>query len=137
MMRFMITKPDFYLKYKNVRTIINYGHRTQQADIFINGLVVDFETEKPIANAHVYNEDGSSETYTDSTGKFRLPVDKEGTVCVIAEKNGWKRSQEDTDVEKGNEYELNIDMEADGDAVSGDDGGASEPDPSEEPGGSN
>jgi hypothetical protein len=103
----------------------------------IRGLTVDFETDEPIAAVHVWLEDGSSEVYSDATGRFALPVFKAGTICILAEKPGRLRSEEDLDVIKGNDYELNIDLEADnGENPGGGDEGTGDDTPPESGGGS-
>jgi hypothetical protein len=110
---FMTSMPDFYNKYVNARIIIDLGHGSKEPVSMISGMTIDFETDQPVGLVHVWLEDGSSEVYSDTTGKYALPVYKAGAVYIYAEKPGYKRSQEDWIVAKGIDYELNIDLEAD------------------------
>jgi hypothetical protein len=112
MTRFKILKPEFYNKFQSARMIIDYGHRSTKPISTIRGLTIDFETGQVLANVHVWLQDGSSETFSDSTGKYELPVFKTGTICIMAEKPEYKLSEEDWDVMNDSDYEINIDLEA-------------------------
>jgi len=114
---FKKTMPDFYGKYTNARIIIDLGKRKKPAVAQIKGVTLNFETDKPEGAVKVRLEDGSSETVSNAAGEFVLPVDKEGTITIIAEKTGFEKFEEDVDVMKDEDIEMNIDMEPIGEEV--------------------
>lgn len=52
----------------------------------IDGYVIDVKTNRPILNAHIYEQDNPDNgTYTDSVGKFKVPA-----TTVVVEKENYE-----------------------------------------------
>ncbi len=102
----------FYELYFMARIIIDYGHRYRKAISTINGKVIDFESEAIVVNAKVYFEgDEKNKVISDETGLFKIGAFKVGELVLIAEKEGFKKCEEIVFIVKGEDMEMNLELE--------------------------
>jgi hypothetical protein len=108
---YKVSNPDFYEEYFRSRNIIDLGHRTRKPVCTIKGLVIDFETEKPCPGAKIYIMGDDSFVTSDLKGNFELPVKTTGKVIIMAELNGYTTWEDEEEIVKNEDIEMNIDLE--------------------------
>ena len=108
---YKISNPDFHEEYFRSRNIIDLGHRTRKPVCTIKGLVIDFETEKPCPGTKIYIMGDDSFVTSDLKGYFELPVKTAGKVIIMAELTGYTSWEDEEDIVKNEDIEMNIDLE--------------------------
>lgn len=109
---FEATNPDFVKQYFNARIIIDLGKRHTTNKTIISGLVTDFETEKPIDEAHVWIVETGQSFNTGSDGHFTFTLEKAGDYILKTEKATYQTFSSDTvKVDEGQEVSLEIELE--------------------------
>jgi hypothetical protein len=112
MVPFKTTNTDFYNKYISARIIIDYGKRTHKPVSMVNGRTIDFETEEVLVNVKVYVDgDEKNGVISNDKGEFSIGFYREGEQALIAEKEGYVKCEEVLEIVKGENQEVNLEME--------------------------
>lgn len=87
----MVFKPGIILILTLTTMIFSYTEIVNFLPVTLQGKVVDAQSGKPVAAAHVYIVQGEEEVFTSANGEFSLKTWQKYPVTVTVEHKGYKK----------------------------------------------
>jgi hypothetical protein len=104
---------EFHTMFFKSKNIIDRSHRYKKPLSFIKGRTINFDDESELLHTEVFIQgEEKYREYSDEEAMFTLGAHQEGEQLLVAVKPGFKRWEEVVEIKKGEDIEMDIDLEA-------------------------